>query len=88
MISTVVATATATATATAEPDEIRLTPNKVRVLVTEPHVAAHLSDVWQQMKMNFSVNARLNAKSTYTNSGTKPSDCKSPVNTASAQSRS
>ena len=80
MISTVVATATATA----EPDEIRLTPSKVRVLVTESHVAAHLSDVWQQMKMNFSVNA----KSTYTNSGTKPSDCKSPVNTASAQSRS
>ena len=47
-MSTVTAsTATATATATVEPDEIRLTPNKVRVLVTESHVAAHLSDVWQ-----------------------------------------
>ena len=77
MISTVVA-------ATAEPDEIRLTPSKVRVLVTEPHVAAHLSDVWQQMKMNFSVRAKVKP----TTSGTKPSDCKSPVNTASAQSRS
>lgn len=81
-MSTVVATVTATATA--EPDEIRLTPSKVRVLVTEPHVAAHLSDVWQQMKMNFSVRAKVKP----TNSGTKPSDCKSPVNTASAQSRS
>jgi len=70
--------------AAAEPDEIRLTPNKVRVLVTEPHVAAHLSDVWQQMKMNFSIKAKTKP----TNSGTKPSDCKTPVNTASAQSRS
>ena len=84
-MSTVTAsTATATATATVEPDEIRLTPNKVRVLVTESQVAAHLSDVWQQMKMNFSVKAKTKP----TSSGTKPSDCKTPVNTASAQSRS
>ena len=77
-------TATATATATAEPDEIRLTPNKVRVLVTKSHVAAHLSDVWQQMKMNFTVKTKTKP----TNSGTKSSDCKTPVNTASTQSRS
>ena len=81
MISTVVAAA---ATATAEPDEIRLTPSKVRVLVTESYVAAHLSDLWQQMKTNFSVTARVKP----TSSDTKPSDCKTPVNTASAQSQS
>lgn len=77
-------TVTATATATAEPDEIRLTPNKIRVLVTESHVAAHLSDVWQQMKMNFTIKTKTKP----TSSDTKPSDCKTPVNTASAQSRS
>jgi len=74
------------ATVAAEPEEIRLTPNKVRVLVTEPYVAAHLSDVWQQMKMNFSVNSKAKVKPT--SSDTKPSDCKTPVNTASAQNHS
>jgi hypothetical protein len=58
-------------------EEIRATPFKTRVLVTEPHVAAHLSDLWQQMKKRFTEKADM-----------KSSDCKNPSNTASSQSHS
>ena len=65
---------------TATPDEIRATPFKTRVLVTEPHVAAHLSDLWQQMKKRFT---DVSEKA-----GTKCSDCKNPSNTASSHNHS
>jgi len=58
-------------------EEIRATPFKTRVLVTEPHVAAHLSDLWQQMKKRFTEKA-----------DTKSSDCKNPANTVSSQDHS
>jgi hypothetical protein len=58
-------------------DEIRATPFKTRVLVTEPYVAAHLSDLWQQMKKRFIAKA-----------DTKSSDCKNPSNTVSSQDHS
>jgi hypothetical protein len=59
------------------PDEIRSTPIRPRILVTEIHVAAHLSDVWQQIKKRFIEMA-----------DTKVSDCKNPTDTASSHSRS
>lgn len=59
------------------PDEIRSTPIRPRILVTETHVAAHLSDLWQQIKKRFTEMA-----------DTKSSDCKSPTNTASSQDHS
>jgi hypothetical protein len=58
-------------------EEIRATPFKTRVLVTEPHVAAHLSDLWQQMKKRFTEKADM-----------KSSDCKSPTYTVSSQGHS
>lgn len=58
-------------------EEIRMTPLKARILVTERYIPAHLSDLWQQMKKRFTEMA-----------DTKVSDCKSPTDTASSHSHS
>lgn len=37
---------------TVTPDQISMEVSKERVLFVQPWVAAHLSDLWQQMKSN------------------------------------